>query len=615
MSKEQYPLIDDSEYPIINSCRLGVGVVRPFIRISQTAYLKFYKVNRKSRARKLYGKSRYTYDDWIADHDTLDDAARSAVRRAIESMPVHPVISVVMPVYNPQVEFLEHAVESVRNQLYPYWELCIADDASTQPGAARVLRKYQQSDKRIKVVFRPVNGHISEASNSAAALAGGRYLALLDQDDALAEHALFRVALEIVKHPDAKLIFSDEDKINTEGRRGDPYFKCEWDPDLFCSSNTINHLGVYETAIFRELGGFRKGFEGSQDWDLALRFIERIGPRQVRHIPRVLYHWRMHPDSISLNGDCKPYAQNSAERAIDEHFARLGVGAKAASLKIGHRVRYLLPEPPPRVSLIVSAKSGSTLLLNCLRSLLEKTAYPEFEILLVSNRRVSGRVSRLAGGKVRVLRFPRSTGAGVMLNRAVDQANGTVVGFIDSRLEAVSGNWLDEMASHACRPEVGAVGGRILYLNGKIYRGGIILGLDGKFAGHAHRGRRPPCYFGQGSLIQGYTAVSGACMVVRREVFLRAGGFSEDLSGYGDVDLCLRLREAGLRNIWTPYAEFRFLGLGWRSGDTGDESRMRDKWRDLPACDPSYSPNLSLDGESFQIARRPRIEEVARGDS
>ncbi len=583
-----------------------MSAVRFCGRVAQRISQKWCREAQELHRRRFSGKSRYTYDRWIADHDVLDDGARAAVRRVIVSMPAHPVISVVMPVYNPRPEFLEQAVESVRSQLYPHWELCIADDASTDPGVAWLLRGYQESDARVKVVFRKENGHISEASNSAAALAGGDRLALLDQDDVLAEHALFWVALEIVKHPDAGLIFSDEDKIDPEGRRRDPYFKCEWDPDLFCSSNTVNHLGVYDTAIFRELGGFRKGFEGSQDWDLALRFIERMGPRRVRHIPRVLYHWRMHPDSISLNGECKPYAQNAAERALDEHFARLGTGAKAVSLSIGHRIRYLPPEPLPRVSLVVSATGGPILLCNCLRSLLEKTAYPDFEILLAGNRRLPPAVGRLFGGRVRVLRFPRSMGAEAMRNRAVGEAGGAVVGFIDGRLEAVDGDWLHEMASHACRPEVGAVGGRVLYLSGKICRGGIVLGLGGKFAGDVHRGKRPPCYFGQGSLIQGFSAVSGVCMAIRKEEFLRAGGFAEDLSGYGDVDLCLRLRRAGLRNIWTPYAQFRFLGPG-AAEEAGDEAGVRERWKDLPAEDPSYSPNLSLDGDNFQAARRPRV--------
>src|SRR4029079_13505447 len=229
-----------------------------------------------------------------------------------------PLISVLMPVYNTNPQWLVEAIESVQRQLYPYWELCIADDASTDPHIRSMLDRYASADSRIKVTLRPTNGHISAASNTALKAATGEYVALMDHDDVLAEHALFWVAEVIANNPNAEFIYSDEDKVDTKGNRSTPYFKCDWNPELFLSHNMICHLGVYRTAMVRELGGFREGFEGAQDYDLALRSIERIAPKQIIHIPRVLYHWRMHQGSTAAGLAAKPYAFEAGRKAISE---------------------------------------------------------------------------------------------------------------------------------------------------------------------------------------------------------------------------------------------------------------------------------------------------------
>ncbi|MDP2805082.1 MAG: glycosyltransferase, partial [Gallionellaceae bacterium] len=310
------------------------------------------------------------YSEWVRRYDTLTDQDREKIKTRISQLHKTPLISVVMPVYNPPLNMLEDAIRSVQGQLYPNWELCIADDASSDVDVLKLLQRYADNDSRIKVVFREKNGHISAASNSALDLVNGEYIALLDNDDLLREHALFWVADAIVTNPDAGLIYSDEDKIDQSRLRYDPYFKPDWNPDLFLSHNMICHLGAYRTDLVRKLGGFREGYEGAQDYDLALRCTEQLAPRQIVHIPRVLYHWRSHSGSTAQAGSEKSYALLAGERALNDHFARTHVSAKAELLDFGmYRVRYAIPTPAPLVSLIIPTRNGLNLIKQCIESI------------------------------------------------------------------------------------------------------------------------------------------------------------------------------------------------------------------------------------------------------
>ena len=276
------------------------------------------------------------YEEWIRRYDTLTDESRSRMRERIEGFEHKPLISIVMPTYNSELKWLVEAIESVRMQIYTNWELCIADDASTNKNVRPILERFAEKDVRIKVFFREKNGHISASSNSALNLVTGEYIALLDHDDLLPEHALFWVADAINNNPDAQLIYSDEDKIDKTGRRYEPYFKSDWNPDLFLSQNMISHLGVYRADLIKRVGGFREGYEGSQDYDLALRCIEQIDSHTIVHIPRILYHWRSHPGSTAQAGSEKNYALYAGERALNDHFTRIGVSANAELLEIWH---------------------------------------------------------------------------------------------------------------------------------------------------------------------------------------------------------------------------------------------------------------------------------------
>ena len=566
------------------------------------------------------------YMTWISRYDTLTDEARARIQERIHAFLYQPLLSVVMPTYNTKSEWLEAAIESVRKQLYTNWELCIADDASSDPHVRPILKHYARQEDRIKLVFRKEHGHISAASNSALKLASGDFIAFLDHDDLLSEHALFWVVDALSRRPDAQLIYSDEDKIDTAGRRREPYFKSEWNEDLFYSHNMICHLGVYRSKLVQELGGLREGFEGAQDYDLALRCLERIDAGQIVHIPRVLYHWRIYPGSTASGAVDKPYSLSAGEKAINEHLQRGGndgVVEPLPDLRM-YRVRYPLPKIVPLVSLIVPTRNGLCLIRQCVDSIFTNTTYPNYEIIIVDNGSGDAETLRYfesvqADSRVRIIRDDRAFNYSELINTACSAVSGSIIGLMNNDIEVISPNWLSEMVSHALRPQVGAVGAKLWYPNGTVQHAGIILGIRG-VAGHAHRyfKRYQNGYFGRANLIQSYCAVTAACLVVRKEVFKKVGGFNEALPvAFNDIDFCLRVREAGYRNIYTPYAELQHQESATRGLEEtpekdlrlSQESRyMKQLWGRLLGNDPAYSPNLTLEHEDFSLAWPPRVE-------
>jgi glycosyltransferase involved in cell wall biosynthesis len=568
------------------------------------------------------------YRDWMARFDTVD---AFALQRELRQLRRQPLISLLVPVYNPDLQLLEAAIESVESQLYPRWELCLADDASTDPAIRPFLEEKAREDRRIKLIFREKNGHISACTNSALQLATGEWCALLDQDDVVAQEALAFVALELAEHPDAGLIYSDEDKIDASGARSNPFLKTDWNPELFLGQNYINHLGVYRTSLLREIGGFREGFEGSQDYDLALRCIERLEPAQVRHIPRILYHWRAVAGSLAAVVDAKPYAKEAARRAIADHLKRSGLCARVEACPENvesHRVVYELPDPAPTVSIVIPMRDRVGLLEQCVASIRGQTDYPSIELVIVDNGSTEPAtlkfLSDLEQGKgTRILRDNGAFNFSRLINRGVDLATGEVLALLNNDIEANERGWLREMVSHVVRPEVGAVGARLWYPDGTLQHGGVILGLGG-VAGHAFP-RVPhghPGYFNRGFLQQNFSAVTGACLLVRREVFEAAGGFDEmNLAiSFNDVDFCLRLRAAGLQNVWTPYANLIHHESASRGHQRAREEQlqfvreatfMQRKWGIDLLSDPFYNPNLTLNLPGFDLAVPPRLPEFA----
>jgi glycosyltransferase involved in cell wall biosynthesis len=597
-----------------------------------------------------------SYAAWVAAYDTLTPESADRIREKLKQLRRRPLISVLMPTYDTPERWLVRAIESVRRQLYENWELCIADDASKAPHVRKILARYQQKDPRIKVVYRETNGHISAASNSALALVHGEFLALLDHDDELRPHALACVALELDAHPDADLVYSDEDKIDENGHRYDHYFKPDWNPDLFLVQNYISHLGVYRTLLVREVGGFRVGYEGSQDWDLAMRVVERTAPERIRHIPKILYHWRSVPGSTAMLIGAKSYATQAAEKVITEHLIRRGIEATISPTKGSYwRVHYPLPDPAPRVTLIIPTRNRLNVLRPCIESLREKTTYPNFEVLIVDNdsddpetlsylaqletddANASGRgqpdadASADAGTPatripVRVLRFPGEFNYSAINNFGVQHTDAPVIGLLNNDLEVIHGDWLEEMVSHALRPEIGCVGAKLYYPTDRIQHAGVILGIGG-VAAHAWQ-THPRGAAGQAHrnlLQQNLSAVTAACLVIRREVYVEVGGLDESLRvAFNDVDFCLKVRAAGYRNFWTPYAELYHHESASRGAEDTLEKRDRfrkeveyvmAKWGDLLQHDPAYNPNLTLTINDFTLALPPRPWPPLDGDT
>lgn len=562
------------------------------------------------------------YEKWCRQHETLEEGDLQAVRRHIEAFRSRPLISVVMPTYNTPEGLLRKAVQSVLDQVYPHWELCIADDASTEPHMRALLESFAAKDPRIRVAYRESNGHICEATNTALGLAAGDFVALFDHDDVLSPMALYEVAAEIEAHPEAQLIYTDEDKIDMEDRRFDPYFKPDWNPDLNHGQNYTSHLSAYRTELMRSLGGMRKGFEGSQDWDLVLRATERIPPSAIRHIPKLLYHWRAAPGSTALQLAEKSYPVEAARMALEDHFRRRGEKVELLPVPGDHwRIRYPVPSPTPLVSLLIPTRNALKLVRQAVSSILKVTDYPNFEIVVVDNQSDDPEtvaylqeIGRGVDPRIRVLPYREPFNYSAINNHAVREARGEIVGLLNNDVEAIEPGWLSEMVSHAVRPGIGAVGAMLYYPLNTVQHAGVILGLGG-VAGHPFK-EFPRGDQGQKNrlrLVQNYSAVTAACLVIRKDRFLEVGGFNErDLPiAFNDVDLCCKLIRAGYRNLWTPHAEFYHHESATRGVEDTPEKKARfqaeidymmNTWGALLMADPAYNPNLTLVGEDFSPA-------------
>ena len=578
--------------------------------------------------RERFGRARYRAEYqhwWIRRCDRLSSRDIRAIQQTTAQLTYQPLLSVLMPVYNTDERWLRRAIESVQHQLYSNWELCIADDRSTDPRVGEVLREIQSSDPRLRIHFREVNGHISAASNSALALASGEFIVLLDHDDVLPRHALAAVVHELNRHPDADIVYSDEDRIDEAGRRYDPYFKPDWNPELFYSQNLISHLGVYRTAMVRQVGGFREGFEGSQDYEMALRVVEQTQPARIRHIPLILYHWRAIPGSAALDVHQKSYATDAARLAVEAHFTRTGVEATiepAPHAPYYQRIRYRVPEPRPHVTIIIPTKDRTELLSTCVTSIVSRSTYRQFDVVIVDNGSTEPEshayFERVQQDPcISVLRIDGPFNFSRINNQAAERARGSLLCFLNNDTEVISPDWLEEMVSLAVRDGVGAVGAMLYYPSNTMQHAGVVLGLGG-IASHPHRGERRgmPGNYGRAALTQTMSAVTAACMVLRKDTFEAVGGFDETLAvAYNDVDLCLRLGARGFRNVWTPYAELYHFEYVSRGDDLhganlprflAESQAMRDRWQGQLDADPYYNPNLSLTRADLWFAYPPR---------
>ncbi len=418
---------------------------------------------------------------------------------------------------------------------------------------------------------------------------------------------------------------SDEDKLDERGQRRDPYFKCDWNYTLFLGHNLITHLGVYRTDIVRDIGGFRPEYDGAQDYDLALRFVERIAPDEIHHIPHVIYSWRITSGSTALSADEKPYAMMAGERALNDHFERTAQRASAHLIGFGCRIDYQLPNPLPLVTIIIPTRNNLALLKKCIESVRSLTSYKNFEIIVVDNGSDNSAClaylnALAAQGAAQVIRDDRHFNYSALNNAAVRRAAGDVLCLLNDDIEVISRDWLDRMVSIAMQPMVGAVGAKLLYPDDTLQHGGVVMGLGG-LAAHAHHRfpRLSPGYVARAALAQEFSAVTAACLVIQKRHYDAVQGLNEvDLTvAYNDIDFCLKLKHRGLKNIWTPFAELYHHESASRGYETTPEKQarfalegayMKKAWPDIIAHDPAYNPNLSINTADFALAFAPRVQ-------
>ncbi len=557
------------------------------------------------------------YERWIEFYDYQHNRDADELRQRLAALVNKPLISIVMSVYNTDPEILQNAISSVRNQVYENWELCIADDCSDGTQIRSILSAASAEDRRIKVVFRDVNGHTAAASNSAFdELATGEWTVLLDHDDVLRPHALGEVALAADAHSEAELIYSDEDKIDRRRKRFNPYFKPQFSWELFRGQNYLNHLSAIRSFRIREVGGWREGFRGCQDYDLYLRVIERIGAQAIHHIPKVLYHWRMVEGSASE----EPGLQSATQRALREHIERMELDyhVEEAPGSIYHRVGPNPPQGQPLVSIIIPTRDYGYVLEPCVDSIIAKTTYPNFEILIIDNDTTEAETVEVLrrfskNPKVSVHAYPGPFNFPAINNFGVGKSRGEIVVLVNNDIEVISPDWLTELASWAALPEIGCVGAKLYYEHGAIQHAGVITGI-GAVAGHGHKwypGSHSG-YFGRLRLAHNVSAVTGACLAIRRAVYDELGGLDEDNLGvaFNDVDLGLKAMAAGYRNVLTPHAELYHKESVSRGYEDTPEKQarlereamfMQRKWGAALENDPFYSPNLTLEREDFSL--------------
>ena len=558
------------------------------------------------------------YQKWL-EANYPRPAKLQKITQASLNLTYQPLISIIVPVYNPQEHFLRQAIESVLAQAYSNWELCLADDCSTKPYVKSVLEEYAQQDQRIKIVFRTDNGHICHTSNSALSLASGEYIALLDHDDLLPPHALAKVVELLNKHPEADFIYSDEDKVDEQNVHQAPFFKPDWCPDSFLSRMYTCHLGVYRRSLVTEVGNFRVGFEGSQDYDLVLRITEKTN--NIFHIPDILYHWRIHQRSTAAASSAKPYAADAAQEALLEAIKRRGEPGKIitkANLPGVYTVRYKIKQSK-LVSIIIPTKDLASVLDVCLKSIFSRSTYTNYEVVVIDNGSTEAKTARCfefwsqqQPERFKCYSYDVPFNYSQINNYAVSQAKGDYLLFLNNDTEVITPDWIEAMMEQAQRPSIGAVGSLLLYPDDTIQHAGVVLGIGG-VAGHSHKHLHisQPGYLSRAASINNYSAVTAACLMCRREVYQEVGGFEEKLAiAFNDVDFCLKIVGRGYRNIYLPHVKlYHYESKSRGYEDTPakqarfaqEVNYMRQKWSYLCDRDPCYNPNLTKSLEDYSL--------------
>ena len=556
------------------------------------------------------------YSIWLKNNAVTENDYE-IMRADLECFDYKPLISVVIPVYNVDAKWLRLAVASVRNQVYTNWELCIVDDASTKKHIKPLLEQIKQMDERIKVEFYPINQHISLTSNEGVEMASGEFVTFLDNDDEISRDALYEFVKALNKNRDLDFIYSDEDQITSDGERVNPTFKPDWSPDTSLSMMYTTHLSLFRKSIIDEIGGFRRGYEGSQDYDLLLRFVEKTSPSKIHHITKILYHWRRLPGSTALNYFEKPYAREAARRSLMDAIERRGLnstlldGLTPTSFRIKRQIIG-----NPKVSIIIPTHNGRDLVKACIESIERKTQGVDYEVIVVdnnSNETKSLEYLKQVEKRHLVLKYQKPFNFSAINNFAVQYASGEHILFLNNDIEVINEKWLESLLEYSQLPEIGAVGCKLIYPNNTIQHAGVILGIGG-VAGHSHKGfpKDAPGYMDRIQIAQNITAVTGACLMIKKALFEEVGGFNEkDLAvAFNDVEFCIKLHDKGYQNIYTPFAQlYHYESVSRGNEDTPEKMArfereakyMIKNWSKYLNRDPNYNPNLTHVRENFGL--------------
>jgi len=613
---KEFPLLNEREYlsnnpDIQKACENGefLSFFDHFMHFGYEEFLRGERVITDDRSIEEAGIYKYRIP-------SLTDS----IRQNIKVLQYQPLISVVMPVYNIDRKWLKLAIDSLHKQWYDNWELCIADDASTKEETLEYLKTLE--NPKIKIIFLKENVNISAASNVALGLAAGDYIALMDHDDELAEDAFYEV-VKAINRTKADFFYSDEDKIEEDGTFCDPHFKPDFAPDMFLAQNYLSHLAVIKKELVKKVGGWEVGLEGSQDYDLYLKILEHTD--KIHHIPKVLYHWRKIPGSTSAEYSDKSYAQEAGRKALENAMQRRDISANVQKGKYPgtYKIEYAL-KGEPLISIIVPFKDKPELLKMSIESVLNKSTYSHFEIIGISNhsekKETFEEMKRLEKLDERISFYEYNIpfNYSKINNYAVQNyAKGKHIVLMNNDIEIITPNWIEEMLMFSQREDVGAVGAKLYYPDDTIQHAGVIMGIGG-VAGHSHKyfDQDAIGYFSRLHIVQNFSAVTAACLMIKKDIYVSVGGLNEnDLKvAFNDVDFCLRLRESGYLNIFTPYAEAYHHESLSRGEDNSGLKIMRFQeetnymlsrhQKILKMGDPYYNVNLTLKNENFKYINK-----------
>ena len=593
-----------------------LGKLSPYTILKGLRYMKHYGPKEFwIRLHERFEPEEVPYGPWYEEYKVKPEELEKQKKKKWN---YEPKISVVVPAYKTPEKFLREMIDSLLAQSYVNWELCIANASPDEAGMSQILEEYCKKDARICVKPLLNNAGIAENTNEALKMATGDFIGLLDHDDLLAPNALYEIACYLENDPEADGVYTDEDKVTTElDEHFQPHLKPDFNLDLLRSNNYICHFFVVRQSIIRKVGGFRQEFDGAQDHDFIFRCVEEAG--RIGHVPEILYHWRTHKASTADNPASKMYAFEAGRRAIEAHLERMGQkGTVTHTPDLGFfRVQYPV-QGSPMVSIIIPNKDEKESLEACLHSIKEKTAYQNYEILIIENNSVSEEIFAYykeieKDPKIRVLRWEREFNYSAINNFGVQHANGDYLLFLNNDVTVITPDWIEEMLGMCQREEVGAVGVKLLYPDDTIQHAGCVIGIGG-IAGHmfVDMPANRTGYLHKASIIQDMSAVTAACMMMKRTAFEEAGGFTEELAvAFNDVDLCLKVRKSGRLIVYDPYVQLYHMESKTRGAEDSEAKvrrfqeeieYMREHWIDiLKNGDPYYNKNLSLTKWNYSL--------------